>query len=105
MRDSETDSPETPSIHDRAIQTKTMTAITVEAPMPGVLYRRPNPDEEVFVSEGDAVEAGDTLGLIGVMKTYNDIVSPAAGVVEEILIENEEEIVAGDELFVIRSNE
>jgi acetyl-CoA carboxylase biotin carboxyl carrier protein len=41
--------------------------VTVEAPMPGVFYRRPDPDEPVFAEEGDEVAAGDKVALIGVM--------------------------------------
>lgn len=51
---------------------------TVEAPVPGTFYRKPSPDEPVFKSEGDAVAAGDTLGLIEVMKTFAPVVAEEA---------------------------
>lgn len=71
--------------------------------MPGVYYRRPDPDEDVFVEVGDHVEEGDVIGLIGVMKNYNEIESSVSGTVEEILVENESEINAGDPLIEIEA--
>ena len=76
---------------------------TIEAPMPGVFYRRPDPDEEFYVEEGDRVEEGDVVGMIGVMKNFNEITSDAAGVVERVFVENEVEIDAGQELVEIAS--
>lgn len=74
---------------------------TIEAPMPGVFYRRSDPDEPPFVETGDRVEAGDTIALIGVMKNFNDVTAGVSGTVSEFLVENEAEINAGDELAVI----
>ena len=76
---------------------------TIEAPMPGVFYRQPDPDEEFYVEEGDRVEEGDVVGMIGVMKNFNEITSDAAGVVERVFVENEVEIDAGQELVEIAS--
>lgn len=70
--------------------------IEVKAPMPGVFYRRPDPDEEPFVEEGDHVEAGDTVGLVEVMKQFNDITTSEAGTVEQFLVDDEEDVTAGD---------
>jgi len=76
---------------------------TIEAPMPGVFYRRPDPDEDMFVDVGDHVEEGDVIGLIGVMKNYNEIESSVSGTVTEILVENESDITAGDPLIEIEA--
>lgn len=74
---------------------------TIEAPMPGVFYRRPDPDEEFYVEEGDQIEKGDVVGMIGVMKNFNEIKSDVSGVVKEILVENEAEIEAGQDFIKI----
>ncbi|MDL5363493.1 acetyl-CoA carboxylase [Halalkalicoccus sp. NIPERK01] len=74
---------------------------TIEAPMPGVFYRRSDPEEPSFVEPGDRVEAGDTIALIGVMKNFNDVTTDVSGTVREFLVENEAEIKAGDGLAVI----
>ncbi|KAB1185442.1 MULTISPECIES: acetyl-CoA carboxylase [Haloferax] len=75
-----------------------MTTTTIKAPMPGVFYRRPDPDDPVFVEEGDHVEEGDVIGVVGVMKSFQDIKSDASGTVSKILVENEAAIEAGDDL-------
>lgn len=72
--------------------------ITVTAPMPGVFYRRPDPDEPTFVEVGDTVESDEVIGLIGVMKNFHDITADEGGEVVEFFVENEEEVDAGEEL-------
>jgi acetyl-CoA carboxylase biotin carboxyl carrier protein len=74
---------------------------TIAAPMPGVFYRRPDPDDEFYVEEGDQVDAGDVVGLIGVMKNFNEIETETDGVVNQIFVENETEIEAGQDLIEI----
>lgn len=74
---------------------------TIEAPMPGVFYRRPDPDEEFYVEEGDQIEKGDVVGMIGVMKNFNEIKSDTDGVIKQILVENEAEIEAGQDFIEI----
>jgi acetyl-CoA carboxylase biotin carboxyl carrier protein len=76
-------------------------ATTIEAPMPGVFYRRPDPDEPVFAETGDEVEEGDKVALIGVMKNFHDITVDTRGIVTEFLVENETEVEAGDALVTI----
>lgn len=74
---------------------------TITAPMPGVFYHRPDPDDPVFVEPGDEVESGDVVGLIGVMKNFNDITAEEAGTVVKYVAENEAEVSAGDPLVEI----
>lgn len=81
-----------------------VTSSTITAPMPGVFYRRPDPEEAPFVEEGDHVEQGDVVCLIGVMKNFNEVTADTDGVVETILVEDEQEINAGDELIVIAAD-
>ena len=45
--------------------------LTFTAPMSGRFYRRASPDKPPFVSEGDVIEAGQTVALLEVMKTFN----------------------------------
>ncbi|RLM57271.1 biotin carboxyl carrier domain-containing protein [Halobellus sp. Atlit-31R] len=79
-----------------------MTETTViTASMPGVFYRRPDPEDPVFAEEGDHVEAGEVLGLVGVMKTFHDVTADDGGTIVEFFAENEQEVDAGDELVEI----
>ena len=43
------------------------------APLPGIFYRRPSPDEAPFKQPGDAVAAGETVGLVEAMKVVGSI--------------------------------
>ena len=61
---------------------------TLKAPMPGVFYRRPSPGDPVFVEEGAPVEVGQTIGLIEVMKNFNQLKADAAGTVTRFLLED-----------------
>lgn len=78
-----------------------MATYTIEAPMPGVFYRRPDPDEPQFFEEGDRVEEGDVVALVGVMKNFHDVTVDEPGTIREFLAEHEAEITAGQELVVI----
>lgn len=64
----------------------------VESPMVGVVYLQPQPDEDPYVKVGDRVEQGDVICIIEAMKLMNEIQAPYAGVVTEILV-NDEEVV------------
>jgi acetyl-CoA carboxylase biotin carboxyl carrier protein len=73
----------------------------VVTPIPGVFYRRPDPDSDVFATEGDSVEAGATIGLVEIMKNFQPVETEAAGTVVEFLVENEDAVVAGQPVAVL----
>jgi biotin carboxyl carrier protein len=74
---------------------------TILAPIPGIFYRQPAPDQPPFKKDGDPVAAGDTIGLIEVMKTFTPVVADVAGRVAKFVAENEEPIMAGQPLLEI----
>ena len=76
---------------------------TILSPLPGTFYRRPNPDADAFVSEGDAVTPGDVVGLVEVMKTFLEVKADVAGVIERFLAESGDAIEAGQALVLLRS--
>ena len=65
------------------------------SPLPGTFYRRPTPDKPNYKSDGDAVAVGDVIGLIEVMKTFNEIRAEVAGKIKRFVAENEEPVMAG----------
>jgi acetyl-CoA carboxylase biotin carboxyl carrier protein len=71
----------------------------IPAPLPGVFYRRPAPEKPPFKSEGDSVAAGDTVGLIEVMKTFSAVVAEEGGRLARFLVDNEGEVMAGQPLY------
>jgi biotin carboxyl carrier protein len=70
-------------------------AAEVRSPIPGIFYRRPSPDADVFVEEGDAVEADAVIGLVEVMKQFHEVRAEAPGTVGTFQVENEGTVDAG----------
>ncbi len=75
---------------------------TVSAPLVGVFYAAPAPEEPPFVTAGAQVKKGDTLCLIEAMKMMSEVPAPADCVVEEILARDGEAVGVGAPLFRIR---
>jgi biotin carboxyl carrier protein len=69
--------------------------------LPGIFYQKPSPDEPVFKAPGDAVAAGDTIGLIEIMKSFNEAKSEVSGKLIRYLVKNGEEIAPGQALAEI----
>ena len=66
-----------------------------------MFYRKPSPDEEVFVNEGDEVKEGDVIGLVEVMKSFHELKAESSGIVDEFKVEDEGTLEAGQEIAVI----
>ena len=82
-----------------------MATTYLTAPMPGVFYRQPNPEDPPFVEVGDEVSEGDTVALVGVMKNFHDVTASVDGTVTDVLVENEAEIEAGQDLIELTVEE
>jgi acetyl-CoA carboxylase biotin carboxyl carrier protein len=75
---------------------------TIKSPYPGTFYRRPNPDSEPYVAEGDQVSSGDVVGLVEIMKNFHEIKAETDGLVERFLVENEAAVEAGQDILALR---
>ncbi len=73
----------------------------IDSPLPGVFYRRPAPDKDEYVREGDSVEEGQTIGLIEVMKSFTELKATASGTLKEFLVDNEAEVSVGQTVAVL----
>ncbi|QDW66405.1 acetyl-CoA carboxylase biotin carboxyl carrier protein [Luteimonas granuli] len=73
----------------------------VRSPMVGTFYASPAPDKPPFVTVGQTVAAGDTLGIIEAMKMFNPIEADVAGTVLAIVGENGQPVEFDQPLFVI----
>ena len=71
------------------------------SPLPGTFYRKPAPDKPVFKSEGDVIAVGDVIGLIEVMKSFNEVKADIAGKIAKFVVDNEEPVMAGQALVEI----
>ena len=92
-------------------QTAAAQAVPVEAALPqghivtspvvGVFYDSPAPDQEPYVTLGSYVKKGDVLCIIEAMKLMNEVNSPIAGQIKEILVKKASRVDYGHKLFVI----
>jgi acetyl-CoA carboxylase biotin carboxyl carrier protein len=73
----------------------------VKSPLTGTFYRAPAPGARPFVEVGDAVEAGEQVGIVEIMKLMNSIKSPVKGIVRQILVENETMVKMGQTLMIL----
>lgn len=67
----------------------------IQSPLPGTFYRKPAPEEPNFVEDGASIAAGDTIGLVEVMKTFHEVKAQAAGDNARFQVENEAPVMAG----------
>lgn len=75
---------------------------TIKTPLPGTFYRRPSPDADPYVSEGQNISTGDVVGLIEIMKTFHEVQSEDSGVLERFLVGNEETVEADQDIAALR---
>jgi acetyl-CoA carboxylase biotin carboxyl carrier protein len=68
------------------------------SPLPGTFYRKPAPDKPNYKNEGDVVAIGDVVGLIEVMKSFNEVKADQAGKIVRFHADNEEPVMAGQQL-------
>jgi acetyl-CoA carboxylase biotin carboxyl carrier protein len=74
---------------------------TIKSPMVGTVYLSGSPGAKSFVAIGDQVAAGDTLLIVEAMKVMNPILSPRAGKVSQILVENSQPVEFDQPLVVV----
>ena len=77
----------------------------VVTPVPGTFYRRPDPESDPFKSEGDSVQSGETIGLVEIMKNFQEVQAEASGELLEFLVDNEDTVDAGQTVAVLDDGE
>ena len=60
----------------------------LRAPMPGVFYWGPSPEEPPFVKVGSVISEDDTLCVIEAMKIFNEVTADFPCEILEILVED-----------------
>jgi len=73
----------------------------VPSPMVGTADWAPEPGAKPFIEVGAKVTAGQTLLIIEAMKTMNQIPSPRAGTVTQILVDDGQPVEFGEPLVII----
>ncbi|MCK5004570.1 MAG: hypothetical protein KAS21_05755 [Candidatus Aminicenantes bacterium] len=80
--------------------------IIITAFTTGIFYTKPSPESPPFISSGSVIHKGSVLGLIEVMKSFNQIIFTGdekyeKGKVLKVLEEDSSEVRQGDPLFII----
>ena len=78
-----------------------MATKNISTPLPGTFYRSSSPDNPPYILEGAHVKEGDIVGLVEIMKTYYEIKSDATGIIKNFLVENGDNVTAGQVLVEI----
>ncbi len=83
-------------------------ALVFRAPTSGRFYTRPGPGKPPLIEVGTAVQPGQAVGLIEVMKTFSRLHYGGEGLPEQarvkaILVKDEEDVAAGDALFEVET--
>jgi acetyl-CoA carboxylase biotin carboxyl carrier protein len=73
----------------------------VKSPMVGTFYNKASPTSAPFVTQGQQVNAGDTLCIIEAMKMMNQIEADKSGKISAILVEDGSPVEFDQVLFVI----
>lgn len=68
------------------------------SPLPGTFYRKPAPDKPAFKEVGDKVALGEVIGLIEVMKSFNEVTADQEGTITGFPADDEEPVMAGQPL-------
>jgi acetyl-CoA carboxylase biotin carboxyl carrier protein len=79
--------------------------VPIKAPLAGVLYTRPSPEEPPFVAVGDPVEPGQVVALIETMKLFNEVAADVAGDVISLAVAEGDLVEAGQPLLFLRPRE
>ncbi len=77
----------------------------VTAGLVGLFHHGSAPDDQPIIAEGDEVTAGQVIGTIEALRKLTDVIAPADGIIEEILVADGESVQFGDKLFAIRTKE
>jgi biotin carboxyl carrier protein len=82
--------------------------ITVLSPTDGIFYRKPDPESPPYVAVGDVLDPGAQLGLVEVMKCFNQIrlqedAAPHRCEVVSIPVDDGSEVKLGQVLFVLKA--
>ncbi len=74
----------------------------IKSPLIGTFYKSPSPNEAPFISMGDKLSKGQTIGIIEAMKVMNEVKCNYDAIVEEILVDDSENVEYGQCLVKIK---
>jgi len=74
--------------------------VDIISPLPGIFYRKPGPGKDPYVNEGDSISAGQTIGLVEIMKQFSEVRAEVAGVLVRFEVEDFGIVNPGDVIAV-----
>jgi acetyl-CoA carboxylase biotin carboxyl carrier protein len=75
--------------------------VPIKSPTPGTFYSSSSPTAEPFVRVGSRVTPTTVVCNIEAMKIFNEIQAECAGVITEVLVENQQPVEYGQVLFKV----
>ena len=74
---------------------------SLTSPMVGTYYSAPSPTAKPFVTIGQHIKQGDTIGIVEAMKIMNQIEAEKSGTVLQILVKDGEAVEFGQPLIIV----
>lgn len=75
---------------------------SINSPMVGTFYRKPNPESPSFVEVGQKINKGDVVCIVEAMKLFNEIEAEISGEIAEILVEDGQPVEFDQPLFLVK---
>ena len=91
--------PKTAASSTPVAEKPTHKLLEIKSELVGTFYSRATPDTEPYVKVGGRVTPATVVGLVEAMKLYNDVQAGCAGVIAEILVENQQPVEYDQVLF------
>lgn len=77
------------------------TGQSLTSPMVGTYYSAPSPTAKPFVTVGQQIKQGDTIGIVEAMKIMNQIEAEQSGTVLQVLVKDGEAVEFGQSLIIV----
>ena len=75
--------------------------VTINSPMVGTFYCRPNPESEPYIQVGDMVTAESTVCIVEAMKVFNELPAEIRGKIVAVLVDDLTPVDVGKPLFKV----
>ena len=74
----------------------------IKSPIVGTFYSSPSQEAAPYVEVGDTVKKGQVVAIVEAMKIMNEIESSVDGIVEKILVKDQDVVEFGQPLYAIK---
>ncbi|MDO4630256.1 MAG: acetyl-CoA carboxylase biotin carboxyl carrier protein [Planctomycetia bacterium] len=74
---------------------------TIDSPIVGTFYSKPNPNSAPFVNVGDMIAEGKTVCIIEAMKVMNQLPAEISGKIVAVLVKDGDAVEYGQPLFKV----